>query len=99
MANNGLDIAPPPARKVPEPSTPTDAAKPAQVSKPAVASAKGSVPVKFKKQAEKEMIQFNKRIPRGTADGYEMLAIKTRRKVPELLQEALQLLEAKYGKV
>ena len=84
MANNGLDIAPPPARKQPEPS-----AEPA----------KAETPAKFKRQAESEMVQFNKRITRRTADGYEMLAIKTRKKVPELLTEALGLLEEKYGKI
>ena len=36
---------------------------------------------------------------RGVADGYELLAIKTRKKVPELLAEALELLEDRYGKV
>ncbi len=83
MANNGLDIAPP-VRKQPTAS---------------VEPAKAATPAKFKKQAESEMVQFNKRITRRTADGYEMLAIKTRKKVPELLTEALALLEEKYGKI
>ena len=48
--------------------------------------------------SEHEKVQFNKRIPRGTADGYEILAIRTRRKVPDLLVEGLKLLEEKYGK-
>ena len=85
MANNGLDIAPPPARK----NSPT--------SQPE--TVKTATPAKFKKESESEMVQFNKRITRRTADGYEMLAIKTRKKVPELLAEALGLLEDKYGKV
>lgn len=43
-------------------------------------------------------VQFNKRVRREVADGYEILAIRTRRRVPELLAEALDLLEARYGK-
>lgn len=54
---------------------------------------------KFSQIAEGEKVQFNKRVTRGVADGYEMLAIRTRRKVPELLAEALELLEEKYGKI
>lgn len=83
MANNGLDIAPPPARRTPPVST-----------KPI----KAGTPAKFKKQAESEMVQFNKRITRGTADSYEILAIKTRKKIPELLAEGLEFLQEKYGK-
>ena len=44
-------------------------------------------------------MQFNKRVSRGVADGFEMLAIRTRRKVPELLAEALDLLQERYGRV
>ncbi|TCP38064.1 hypothetical protein [Rhodovulum marinum] len=55
--------------------------------------------VKFTQVAEGEKVQFNKRVTRGVADGYEMLAIRTRKKVPELLAEALELLEERYGKV
>jgi hypothetical protein len=54
---------------------------------------------KFSQMRESEMVQFNKRVPRGVADGYEMLAIRTRRKVPQLLAEALELLQARYGRV
>ncbi|MEM7674496.1 MAG: hypothetical protein AAF449_00685 [Myxococcota bacterium] len=54
---------------------------------------------KFTQVAESEKVQFNKRVTRGVADGYEMLAIRTRKKVPELLAEALELLEERYGKV
>ena len=32
-------------------------------------------------------------------DGYELLAIRLRKKVPELLAEALDLLEERYGRV
>ncbi len=55
--------------------------------------------VMFTQVAEDEKVQFNKRIKRGVADCYEMLAIRTRKKVPDLLEEALALLEEKYGKV
>lgn len=83
----GLQIAEPPRRKQ-EPSEPK-----ALPQKPAL---KGE---KFNHVSEHEKVQFNKRVERGVADGYEMLAIRTRRKVPELLAEALELLEEKYGKV
>ena len=55
--------------------------------------------VMFTQVAEGEKVQFNKRIKRSVADGYEILAISTRKKVPALLEEALALLEEKYGKV
>jgi hypothetical protein len=60
-----------------------------------------SVPVreKFDQGREDEKVQFNKRVSRGVANGFEMLAIRTRRKVPELLAEALTLLQERYGKV
>ncbi len=45
------------------------------------------------------MVQFNKRIKSRTADGFAMSSIKTKRKTPELLDEALALLEEKYDKV
>lgn len=54
---------------------------------------------KFDHVAEDEKVQFNKRVTRRVADGYEILAIRTRRKVPDLLAEALSLLEEKHGKV
>lgn len=53
---------------------------------------------KFSQVAEHEKVQFNKRVTRSTADGYEMLAIRTRKKVPDLLAEGLELLEQRYGK-
>ena len=54
---------------------------------------------KFSQVAEEDKVQFNKRVTRGVADGYEMLAIRMRRRVPDLLAEALELLEERYGKV
>lgn len=54
---------------------------------------------RFDQIKENERVQFNKRVDRRVADGYEMLAIRTRRKVPELLSEALALLEERYGKI
>jgi hypothetical protein len=54
---------------------------------------------KFSQLREDERVQFNKRLPRRVADGFEMLAIRTRRKVPELLAEALEILEQRYGRV
>lgn len=83
----GLQIAEPPRRKQ-EPSESKAA--------PQKSATKGE---KFNHVSEHEKVQFNKRVERGVADGYEMLAIRTRRKVPELLSEALELLEEKYGKI
>ncbi len=54
---------------------------------------------KFSQVRESDRVQFNKRVPQHVADGFEMLAIRTRRKVPELLAEALDLLQDRYGKV
>ena len=90
----GLQMAEPPRRRsdvtaeVPQNDTPKIT--------PQVAADAG---MKFTQIAEGEKVQFNKRIKRGVADGYEMLAIRTRKKVPDLLEEALALLEEKYGKV
>ena len=90
----GLQMAEPPRRRsdvtaeAPQEDTPK--------IKPPVAADTG---MKFTQVAEGEKVQFNKRVKRGVADGYEMLAIRTRQKVPELLEEALALLEQKYGKV
>ena len=86
--SKGLKTAAPPAR--PRSITAANDKKPV---------AKKRTPAKFAHVAESDMVQFNRRISQGTADGYEMLAIKTRKKVPELLTEALELLEEKYGKV
>ena len=54
---------------------------------------------KFSQVREEEKVQFNKRVSRRVADGFEILAIRSRRKVPELLAEALELLEERYGRV
>ena len=57
------------------------------------------VPTRLKNIAETDTVQFNKKVPRATADGFEVLAIKLRKRVPDLMVEALELLEEKYGKV
>ena len=79
----GLSIAEPPARRLTEADVPE-------------ASAAGE---KFSQVRASERVQFNKRVPQGVADGFEMLAIRTHRKVPELLAEALELLQERYGRV
>jgi hypothetical protein len=102
--SNPLKIAPPPPRRAvvePEPAPiqepiPLAASEPAKTSAPKASLA--AVP-KFRQVKEDERVQFNKRVTRGVADGFEMLAIRSRRKVPELLAEALELLEERYGKV
>jgi hypothetical protein len=86
MMANSLKIAAPPARR-------TVSVEPAAASVPAAATPK------FDQVKEGERVQFNKRVTRGVADGFEMLAIKTRRKVPDLLAEALDVLQERYGKV
>ena len=92
----GLKIAEPPRRKG---RTGATLERQDAAPKGRATSAKSSVaPEKFVQVREDEKVQFNKRVTRSVADGYEMLAIKTRRKVPELLAEALELLEERYGK-
>jgi len=87
MMSKGLQIAEPPRRRQSEArKLDAERQKPAEVAK-------------FDHIAEKEKVQFNKRVTRRVADGYEILAIRTRRKVPDLLAEALSLLEEKHGKV
>jgi hypothetical protein len=81
---NPLKIAPPPPRR--PASTSEDF--PEAVATP-----------KFQQVKEDERVQFNKRVTRRVADGFEMLAIRSRKRVPELLAEALDLLEQRYGKV
>ena len=81
---NPLKIAPPPPRR------------PATVSEDVPAAV---VPPKFQQVKEDERVQFNKRVTRRVADGFEMLAIRSRKRVPQLLAEALDLLEQRYGKV
>jgi len=81
---NALKIAPPPPRRAVQESE----------------SAPPPVPTpKFDQVKEDERVQFNKRVTRRVADGFELMAIRTRHKVPELLAEALELLEQRYGKV
>lgn len=90
MSKKGLNIAPPPRRE--------KAATVANDKAPAKPKTRRA-PVKFEHIAESDTVQFNKRVQQSTADGYEMLAIKTRRKVPDLITEGLEMLEEKYGKV
>jgi len=99
--SNPLKIAPPPHRRtavLPE-------TKPASESESVLGmpggagKASDATPSKFRQVKEDERVQFNKRVTRGVADGFEMLAIKSRKKVPELLSEALELLEQQYGHV
>ena len=80
--NKGLKIARPPRR--PEATQATAPKKP--------------VPTKFKYVAESDMVQFNKRIPQSTAKGFKILSATTSQTIPQLLTEALELLEEKYGK-
>lgn len=80
----GLNIGEPPRR-------------PAAAGEPAAAV----VPMreKFEQSRASDKVQFNKRVSSEVAEGFEMLAIRTRRKVPDLLAEALTLLQERYGKV
>lgn len=84
--SKGLKIAEPPRRRQEAGGVDTEYPKPVEVSK-------------FDHIAEGEKVQFNKRVTRRVADGYEILAIRMRRKVPDLLAEALSLLEEKHGKI
>lgn len=93
---NPLKIAPPPARRTAVVSEPPPEA-PAPVSSPPP-SVFTAAP-KFRQVKEDERVQFNKRVTRRVADGFEMLAIRTHKKVPELLAEALDLLEERYGRI
>jgi hypothetical protein len=105
---NPLKIAPPPPRRATVEAVPDSA--PAPEPAPVVTAA--AVPVtapkpapevrstgKFRQVKEDERVQFNKRVTRRVADGFEMLAIRSRVKVPELLAEALELLEERYGRI
>ena len=62
----GLRIAEPPPRRPVEIDTPEPV--PAAVGE------------KFGQIRESDRVQFNKRVPRGVADGFDMLAIRTRAK-------------------
>ena len=99
--SNPLKIAPPPPRRavIVEVEKPAPEA-PLLAPAPTVSSAAPSKPAsKFQQVKEDERVQFNKRVTRRVADGYELLAIRLRKKVPELLGEALELLEERYGRV
>ena len=111
---NPLKIAPPPPRRPavveaapPEPAlaepTPPPAAAELMPAPAAPARKKATAEVrpaaKFRQVREDERVQFNKRVTRRVSDGFEMLAIRTRVKVPDLLAEALDLLEERYGRV
>jgi hypothetical protein len=96
--SNALKIAaPPPRRQAPE--LETVETSPAAVAVPLPVAPKKVTGPKFNQVKEDTRVQFNKRVTQRVADGFEMLAIKSRRKVPELLAEALEVLEEKYGKV
>jgi hypothetical protein len=100
---NPLKIAPPPRRPAvveaepPAEAPPTIETETRPEPKPRRTAA--PAPAKFRQVKEDERVQFNKRVSRRVADGFEMLAIRSRRKVPELLAEALELLEERYGRV
>lgn len=95
--SNPLKIAPPPPRRPVSDAEPAPTPAPAPVPPAQLATA--SAAPKFRQVKEDERVQFNKRVTRRVADGFEMLAIRSRRKVPELLAEALELLEERYGKI
>jgi hypothetical protein len=85
MSNaNVLSQIPPPPRRAPKEESPSWV--------PAASP-------KFDQVKEDERVQFNKRVTPRVVDGFELLAIRTRRKVPELLAEALEILEERHGKV
>lgn len=94
----GLQLAEPPKRRNEAQSAKkpakTEAAPAAEAS---TAKAEAS-PTLFAKEREEDKVQFNKRVDRAVADGYALLAIRTGKKVPELLKEGLEALEGRYGK-
>lgn len=100
---NPLKIAPPPRRPaVVEAGTEPKSSSPsiAEIEPRPTPRQSAAKPVtKFRQVKEDERVQFNKRVTRRVADGFEMLAIRTHRRVPELLAEALELLEQRYGGV
>ncbi|MGJ8530118.1 hypothetical protein [Maritalea sp.] len=63
------------------------------------AKSRASKNTKFSKTADTTKTQFNKRIPKETADIFAILAVKTGNKIPELLSEAAEMLQDRYGKV
>lgn len=99
MSKQGLNIAPPPRKpRATEHTKPEPTTRPQTTKPTAIKTQEKSRSVSFENVSGEEKVQFNKRVTRNTADGFEMLAIKTRKKVPQLLEEALELLEGKYGK-
>ena len=97
MVNQGLNIAPPPRKTKPQWKPEPKASSPEASNRATNRSQRTSVT--FDRLAEGDKVQFNRRVTQSTADGFEMLSIKTRKKIPGLLAEGLELLEAKYGKV
>lgn len=100
--SKGLQNAVPPRRRAapqPENQPENQPEKPQEVIKAEVKASPVKSGTMFTQVAEGEKVQFNKRITRSAADVYEMLSIRTRKKVPELLEEAAELLQEKYGKV
>ena len=91
----GLKLATPPRRRTDMDSVDTPS-PPAESAIPAAANVAPTE--KLDQVASSAKVQFNKRLAREVADGYEILAIRTRRKVPDLLAEALELLEIRYGR-
>lgn len=87
----GLSIAEPPKRRRETQPTAGD-------HMPEAAPAT-SAPSMFSQTRESDKVQFNKRIDKAVADGYAIMAVKTGKKVPELLKEGLESLEEKYGKI
>jgi hypothetical protein len=98
---NPLKIAPPPRRPNAaemEPAEPVPL--PVREAEPGPGEhAKPVAAGKFRQVKEDERVQFNKRVTQGVADGFELLAIRLHRRVPDLLSEALELLQERYGKV
>src|SRR5215472_10473929 len=96
---NPQKIAPPPPRRSAAPAEPPPQAPERAPVATIVTPLQPAAGPKFRQVKEDERVQFNKRVTRRVADGFEMLAIRSRKKVPELLAEALDLLEDRYGKV
>jgi hypothetical protein len=85
----GLNVAPP--KRKAEEKAPTGS-ETGTANSPATGE-------KFTQVSGQTIVQFNRKVPQEVADGYEMLRLKTKRKVPDLLAEGLALLEEKYGKI
>lgn len=82
----GLTIAEPPKRKPTKGPAPEPTATVVHTNK-------------FAKIQADTKVQFNKRISQSAVDGYAILSATTHKKIPELLEEGLELLQQKYGKV